>query len=80
MTKIDIMYLCDRLAAWHKDFAPYDEPIYTSDYWTQIAFKESRKSLIAGLNQTYEEMSVDNEDDEKSFKELGSILEELQNL
>lgn len=80
MTKIYIMYLCDRLAAWYKDFAPYEEPIYTADYWTQVVFKESRKKLIASLNQTYEEMCVDTEEDEKLFKELGSILEELQKI
>lgn len=80
MTKIDIMYLCDRLAAWYKDFAPYEEPMYTENFWKQVVFKDNRKKLIASLNQTYEEMSVDNEDDEKSFKELGSILEELQKI
>ena len=80
MTRIQIMYLCDRLAAWHSDFAPYDEPLYTADYWNMVAFKANRQKLMESLNQIYEEMSVDNEDDERSFKELGSILEELQKL
>lgn len=80
MTKIDIMYLCDRLADWHKAYAPYEEPMYTEDFWNQVVFKDNRKKLIAGLNQTYEEMCVDTEEDEKLFKELGSILEELQKI
>jgi hypothetical protein len=54
--------------------------MYTEDFWTQVVFKDNRKKLIASLNQTYEEMSVDNEEDEKLFKELGSILEELQKI
>ena len=80
MTKIEVMYLCDRLAAWHSDFAPYDEPLYSEDYWNLVAFKDNRRKLIADLGQTYKEMSVDNEDDERSFKELGSILDQLQKI
>ena len=80
MTKIEIMYLCDRLAGWHNDFAPYDEPMHTADYWNMVAFKNNRQKLLESLNQVYEEMSVDNEDDERSFKELGAILEELSKI
>lgn len=80
MSKIDVMYLCDRLAAWHSDFAPYDEPLDTNYFWSQIVYKPNKQKLIAGLNQIYEEMSVDNEDDERSFKELGAILDELSKI
>lgn len=80
MTRIEVMYLCDRLAAWHNDFAPYEMPEYTEDYWKLVAFRDNRIKLIAELGQIYEEMSVDNEDDERSFKELGAILDQLQKI
>jgi len=80
MTKIEVMYLCDRLAAWYADFAPYEEKLDSNYFWTQVTYIPRLEKLISWLGQTYEEMSVDNEDDERSFKELGSILEQLQAL
>ena len=80
MTRIEIMYLCDRLEAWHSDYAPYDDPVDANWYYTQIAYKPNRPRLIASLGEVYEEMSVDNEDDERLFKELGAILDILTNM
>ena len=80
MKRLEIMDLCDRLEAWYSNYAPYDEPVKANWYYTQIAYKPDREKLISFLGQMYEEMSVDNEDDERSFKELGSILDELQKI
>ena len=72
------MTLSKRIVNWWANFAPFEEPATCRFISKQI--KEDKPGLINFLNEIYETMSVDNESDEKSYKELGSILEELQKL
>ena len=76
--EVKTMTLAKRICEWWEDFAPYEEPASVRFISKQI--KEDKPGLISFLNELYEEMSVDNEDDERSFKELGSILEELNKI
>ena len=72
------MTLANRIIAWWADFAPFEEQPTQGYIKRQI--ENDKPGLIQFLSDIYQDMRVDNESDERSFKELGSILEELQKL
>lgn len=72
------MTLVKRIIEWWKNYAPYEEQP-TKEY-IKRQIEDNKPGLIQFFQDIYEDMSVDTEEDEKLFKELGSILEELQKI
>lgn len=80
MTKIEAMYLADRIAGWYDNFAPF-EPVEDSEYFfIQLSYKENREKLLELLRETAEGMDKASEDDQKSYDELCKIITEIEKI
>lgn len=80
MTNIEVMYLADRLAAWYDTYSPYEPAEDPQYFYTQLAYKGNRAKLLKILQETRDEMSLDNDADKEAFTRLLPLIDEIEKI